>query len=136
MTGSGAGTAAVFALLGPPLAGLMVSVSILWAQILAMPEVALLTLWAIPLGYLLGVVPALLTGLAAVWLSPRIANGWVWSLASALTGAVFSGVAGPVVGFGGDAFSPLEQVRLFASAGAASSLLCAAICLKFRPRAA
>jgi hypothetical protein len=138
MSGAGSriATVAVFALVGPPVAGVIVTFAVAWREILEMPELALMAIWGVPLGYLIGIIPALLTGLAAMALSPRLANGWSWAGAATLIGAAVSGASGPLVNFGGEMFSTAQQVAIFAAGGSGASLLCSLICLRFRPKRA
>lgn len=137
MKHSAPATVAIFAMVGPAVASVTAAIWIGWNEIAAMPELALLlVMWSLPAGYLLGFAPALITGLIAVWLSRRIANGWIWAGAMTFIGATLSAVAGPLFDFGSGALSLVQQARLFAGCGAAATLVCSLICVKFRPRAA
>lgn len=136
MTGAGAriATVAVFALVAPPLAGALGTLAMLWEAILVMPEVALMALSGVLFGYVIGVPPALLAGLFGAWVSPRLSNDWIWAGACALTAGALSAAMSPLIQVGGGKLSPFEQVALLAGSGAAAALVCALICLRFRPR--
>lgn len=127
-------TVAVFALVAPPLAGVLGTLAMLWQAILAMPEVAFMALSGVLFGYVVGVPPALLGGLFVAWISPRLGNGWVWAGACALMAGLLSAAMSLLIQVGGGKLSPFEQVILMAGSGAAASLVCALICLRFRPR--
>jgi len=127
-------TVAVFTLLAPPLAGVLGTLAMLWRAILIMPEVAFMASSGVLFGYVVGIPPALLTGLSAAWVSPRMTNGWLWAGAVALIGAALSATAGPLFGFGSGALTLMQQVKLFAGCGGAAALMSALACLRFRPR--
>lgn len=136
MTGAGGriATVAVFTLVAPPLAGVLGTLAMLWEAILVMPEVAFMALSGVLFGYVVGVPPALLSGLFGAWISPRLGNGWIWTGACALMAGVLSAALSPLIQFGGGRLSPFGQVSLPAGSGAAAALVCALICFSFRPR--
>ena len=136
MTGAGAriATVAVFALVAPPLAGVMGTLAMLWQAILAMPEVAFMALSGVLFGYVVGLPPALLAGLFGAWVSPRLSNGWVWAGACAMVAGLLSAAMSPLIQVGGGKLSPFEQAVLMGGSGVVAALVCALICLSFRPR--
>jgi hypothetical protein len=136
MTGAGARifTVVVFALVAPPLAGAMGTLVMLWPAIMMMPEVAFMAVSGVLFGYVIGVPPALLAGIFGAWVSPRLSSGWLWAAACALTAGALSAALSPLIQFGGGKLSLFEQVALLAGSGAAAALVCALICLRFRPR--
>jgi len=138
MKGSGAqiAVAAIFAGVGPPLAGAGVTLAMLAPAIVEMPEVAFMAVFGLLFGYIIGLPAALITGVAAAWLSPRMANGWLWLLASTAIGGAAAGVMAPFIQFGGGKLSTLEQVTLMGGSGAFAALVCGLICLRLRPRPA
>lgn len=136
MTGAGAriATVAVFALIAPPLAGVMGTLVMLWPAIMVMPQVAFIASSGVLFGYVIGVPPALLAGLFGAWVSTRLSSGWLWAAACALTAGALSAALSPLIEVGGGKLSPFEQVALIAGSGATAALVCALICLRFRPR--
>lgn len=127
-------TVAVFALLGPPLAGVLGTLVMLWPAIVVMPEVALMASSGVLFGYVVGLPPALLAGLFGAWISPRLGNGWAWAGSCALLAGALAAALSPMIRVGGGKLSPFEQVALMGGSGAAAALICALVCLLFRPR--
>jgi len=136
LTGASAriATVAVFTVIAPPLAGVLGTLAMLWQAILAMPEVAFMALSGVLFGYVVGVPPALLGGLFAAWISPRLSNGWVWAGACALVAGLLSAAMSLLIQIGGGKLSPFEQAVLMGGSGVVAALICALICLRFRPR--
>lgn len=137
-SGQGAriGVAAVFVGLGPPLAGAGVTLLMLAPAIAEMPEVAFMAVFGLLFGYIIGMPAALITGIAAAWLSPRLRSGALWVLICTAIGGAISGAMAPFIQFGGGKLSTLEQVAMMGAGGAAAALACALACLMFRPRPA
>ena len=127
-------TVAVFTVVAPPLAGVLGTLAMLWQAILAMPEVAFIALSGVLFGYVVGVPPALLAGLFAAWISPRLTNGWVWSGACALVAGMLSAAMSLLIQVGGGKLSPFEQAVLMGGSGVVAALICALICFRFRPK--
>lgn len=127
-------TVAVFASIAPPLAGVLGTLVMLWPAIVVMPEVAFMASSGVLFGYVVGLPPAVLAGLVGAWMSPRLANGWLWVGACALLAAALSAAMSPLIQVGGGKLSPFEQAALMAGSGAEAALVCALICLRLRPR--
>ena len=136
--GSVAATVAVFAAAAPGLGALLLTLMVLWRQMLVIPEFLGMALMILAPAYLLGIGPALIVGLIAVWLSPRIASVWLWSIAVAAVGAVLA--VAVVVFFDptGGALSLWGSTRLAGPPSALAFLICALLCQAtgLRPRPA
>jgi hypothetical protein len=128
---------AIFALAGPPLGGFVATMIMGWKAMVAMPELIPLSLLVtIPLSYILGLIPGLLIGLAAAWLSPRFENGWLWVGACALAAAAVAGLLLPLLSYNGDLAASISRIGAFAGGGAIAALVCGLICLGLRPKPA
>ena len=129
-------TVLVFAMLGPALAAVLMTLGMHWQAVLAEPQVMNMALMLMPSAYLLGLGPVILTGVAAVWLSPRVPRSWLWAVLVAVAGALCVGVAGALVDPFGQRLDPLGTFRLVGPPAAGAALLCALICmgLRLRPR--
>ncbi len=128
-------TVAVFGLIGPPLAGVLGTLVMLWPAIVVMPEVAFMASSGVAFGYVVGLPPALLAGLVGAWISPRLGNGLLWAGSCGLLTGALAAALSTVIQVGGGKLSPFEQAGLMAGSGAAAALVCALVCLRFRPRA-
>jgi len=135
--GSVVGTVAVFALVIPALVTVAVMASAYWHAVYLGPLLLVqIVLGGLPGGYLLGLPPALMTGLAAVWLSPRVGRAWLWAVLAAAGGAVFAVAAAFFLDPDGGLAGPGTILRLLAPAAAVASLAAALICqwTRLRPR--
>lgn len=134
--GSIPGTVAVFALAAPGIATVVLVAIVLGRQMAVIPEFIGMIPMMLPTAYLMGVVPGLLTGLAAVALSRRIANLWVWAVLTTLIGTVLAVFAVLAFDPTRGALSLLGTLRLAGPPSVAAFLACALACAKFRPRPA
>lgn len=134
--GSIPATVAIFALAGPALATVVLVPMALWRQIMAAPEFLGMIPMLLPTAYLVGLAPALLTGVIATALSRRIANPWIWMGLTALAGAALVVVAAIVLDPTGGALNLFGTARLAGIPSAVAFLLCGLACwgLKLRPR--
>lgn len=128
-------TVAIFGLIGPPLAGVLGTLVMLWPAIVVMPEVAFMASSGVMFGYVVGLPPALLAGLFGVWISPRLGNGLLWVGSCGLVAGALAAALSTLIQVGGGKLSPIGQAGLMAGSGAAAALICALACLRFRPRA-
>lgn len=89
-------TLLMFLVFGPPIGGVVLGLVLSLSDVFDGGRVVWSTLAALPflavLGYIYGFLPALLTGLAAGALSPRIDDSRVWLLAVTAAGAISSAV--------------------------------------------
>jgi hypothetical protein len=94
-------TVAVFALIGPPLAGVLGTLVMLWPAIVVMPEVAFMASSGVVFGYVVGLPPALLSGLFGAWISPRMGNGWLWAGSCGLLSGALAAALSTLIQVGG-----------------------------------
>ena len=125
-------TVGAFAIVGPPVGGLILVVLVLLSVPNAIASTRPYDLLALPMaavaGYPFGIVPAALTGVVAGAVSTWIPSKSIWVMCSMIAGAVFSWIAMSIL-TGTQEFSVL-----FIGIGSAAGLISALVGLQFRPR--
>jgi len=128
----------VYFFLAPPIAAILIAAALFASSPPAAGSSAsttglLYAGMALLTAYSLGALPSLATGLVAAFAGGRIRKAWVWAGLAAVVG----GCLAWALGAGNWAKLPLQpqdlQVGLVAFGGV-TSLICALICLAFRPR--
>jgi len=127
-------TVAIFTLLGPPLAGALVVIGLIWESVLSEPAFLWMGWYGAIYAFLPGLVPALVGGLVAAWLSRKLANPWLWLLACAGLGALGSAAGGLIGGYSPAAISQAGFLGLAMMAGAVTGLVCGGFAVGLRPR--
>jgi hypothetical protein len=136
----GLGVFLVYFFIGPPVAAMLIAIALFVSSPPAGDGGAsvgglLYGGLALLVGYSLGALPSLVTGAVAAFASSRIRQGWLWVALSTVLGG---GLAW-LFGFSNWPGLPLKPGDLqggLVAFGGLTSLICALICLAWRPRRA